>query len=56
IFPRDPAIDIDAFCVALNQVDWSDLGFVCDGRFQFTQRSLENAPLPESFRRFVPAD
>ena len=54
IFPRDPTIDIKAFCAALNQVDWNDLGFVCDGRFQFTQRSLENAPLPEHFRRFLP--
>lgn len=56
VFPRDPAVDIDAFCRALNEVDWSDLGFVCDGRFQFTQRSLENAPLPESFRRFAPTE
>ncbi len=29
---------------ALNEVDWTDLGFVCDGRFLFSQRSLENAP------------
>ena len=55
IFPRDPAIDIAAFCAALNAVDWNDLGFICDGRFQFTQRSLENAPLPERFRVFLPA-
>ncbi|MCK7501941.1 MAG: hypothetical protein MZW92_77240 [Comamonadaceae bacterium] len=27
-------------------MDWADLGFVCDGRYLFTQRSLENAPLP----------
>jgi len=55
IFPPGPAVDIADFCAALNDVDWSELGFVCDGRHQFTQRSLENAPLPESFRRFVPA-
>ena len=55
IFPRDPAVDVKAFCAALNAVDWNDLGFVCDGRFQFTQRSLENTPLPESFRCFLPA-
>ena len=55
IFPRDPAVDIDDFCAALNDVSWNDLGFVCDGRHQFTQRSLENTPLPESFRRFLPA-
>ena len=38
----------------LNAVDWADLGFVCDGRFLFTQRSLENAPLPASFQVFLP--
>lgn len=52
IFPHDPHIDLKAFCDALNGVDWSQLGFVCDGRFLFSQRSLENAPLPESFRQF----
>ena len=40
---------------ALNAVDWADLGFVCDKRYLFTQRSLENAPLPDSFRAFLPA-
>lgn len=30
------------------------LGFLCDHRFHFSQRSLENAPLPDSFARFVP--
>jgi adenine-specific DNA-methyltransferase len=32
------------------RVDWEDLGFVCDGRFLFTQRSLEQTPLPKVFR------
>ena len=27
----------------LNEVDWAELGFVCDGRFLFAQRSLEHA-------------
>lgn len=54
IFPHDPAIDLEAFRDALNEVDWKDLGFVCDGRYLFTQRSLENAPLPERFRSFLP--
>jgi adenine-specific DNA-methyltransferase len=53
VFPRREDIDIEAFRDALNRVDWGDLGFVCDGRFLFTQRSLENAPLPEHFRRFA---
>ncbi|MCK0510289.1 Eco57I restriction-modification methylase domain-containing protein [Aromatoleum buckelii] len=53
VFPRRADIDIAAFRAALNDVDWADLGFVCDGRFLFSQRSLENAPLPEHFRAFV---
>jgi adenine-specific DNA-methyltransferase len=55
IFPHDPGIDLVAFCAALNNVHWADLGFVCDGRHLFTQRSLENSPLPASFSRFLPA-
>ena len=54
IFPRDPAVDVHALAAALNAVDWADLGFVCDGRFLFTQRSLEQSPLPASFRVFLP--
>lgn len=53
IFPRDPQQDVHALCAALNEVDWADLGFVCDGRFLFSQRSLENAPLPGEFSRFL---
>ncbi len=37
----------------LNDVDWSELGFVCDGRFLFSQRSLEQALLPEAFAEFA---
>ena len=54
IFPKDPTIDIDALATALNAVDWADLGFICDGRFLFTQRSLEQTPLPKVFRSFLP--
>ncbi len=56
VFPRRADVDLEAFRDALNDVDWADLGFVCDGRFLFTQRSLENAPLPAAFERFLPAD
>ncbi|MBI1906581.1 MAG: class I SAM-dependent methyltransferase [Rhodocyclales bacterium] len=49
LFPHDPGTDVMALRDALNAVDWAALGFVCDGRFLFTQRSLENAPLPASF-------
>ena len=54
VFPRRADVDIAAFRDALNAVDWADLAFVCDGRFLFTQRSLENAPLPAAFERFLP--
>ncbi len=53
IFPHEPVVDTSALCQALNAVDWEELGFVCDGRYLFSQRSLENAPLPDSFRRFL---
>ncbi len=53
IFPHDPTVDLLALCEALNSVDWNELGFCCNGRFLFTQRSLENAPLPEAFGRFL---
>lgn len=54
VFPRRTDADLAAFRDALNAVDWQDMGFVCDGRYLFTQRSLENTPLPESFRAFMP--
>lgn len=53
LFPHQLDLDLQQVCKALNELNWSDLGFVCDGRFIFTQRSLENAPLPESFRPFL---
>ncbi|MDO9450473.1 MAG: class I SAM-dependent methyltransferase [Rugosibacter sp.] len=37
----------------LNAVDWHELGFVCDGRFIFSQRSLKHALLPEDFAEFA---
>lgn len=54
VFPRRPEVDLADFAAALNAVDWADLGFICDGRFLFTQRSLANAPLPAEFARFLP--
>ncbi|MDR0529326.1 MAG: class I SAM-dependent methyltransferase [Zoogloeaceae bacterium] len=53
IFPRDISINVIDLCSSLNQVDWAEIGFVCGGRFLFTQRSLEHAPLPECFSRFL---
>lgn len=54
IFPKDPTVNINALAASLNAVDWADLGFICDGRFLFTQRSLEQTPLPKVFRSFLP--
>lgn len=54
IFPHNERIALAEFCAALNRVDWEQLGFVCDGRHLFSQRSLENAPLPDEFARFLP--
>jgi adenine-specific DNA-methyltransferase len=54
IFPNDPGVDVQLLAAALNGVDWADLGFVCDGRFLFTQRSLEQTPLPQALRAFLP--
>ena len=53
IFPNEPGVDVHQLAAALNGVDWADLGFVCDGRFLFTQRSLEQTPLPQAFESFL---
>jgi len=55
LFPHRSDSDLAALVEALNAVDWAELGFVCDGRFIFTQRSLANAPLPAVFADFLPA-
>ena len=44
LFPKDK-FDLYRAAEQLNSIDWENLGFVCDGRFLFTQRSLENTPL-----------
>ena len=47
------ATDLERLTAMLNDVDWHELGFVCDGRFLFSQRSLEQALLPEGFAEFA---
>lgn len=37
----------------LNQVDWTELGFLYDGRYIFRQKSLENTVLPDTFSSFL---
>jgi len=50
LFPKDPTIDLIRAAHLLNTaVNWEELGFVCDGRFLFSQRSLENCYLPAVF-------
>ena len=56
VFPhraRLKSSDLQRLAAMLNDVDWHELGFVCDGRFLFSQRSLEQALLPEAFAEFA---
>lgn len=43
------AMNINKTVTALNNVAWDELGFVCDGRYIFSQRSLQNTLLPQYF-------
>lgn len=58
LFPKNPRIarrDLIECTMMLNkEVDWQQLGFICDGRFLFTQRSLQTCLLPEKFARYLP--
>lgn len=54
LFPRAQGVEADDLAAALNGVDWALVGFRCDGRFLFTQRSLSHALLPAGFARFLP--
>ncbi len=53
LFPHKDDVDLIELCDLLNDVNWFELGFVCDGRYIFSQRSLENTLLPDTFREFV---
>ncbi|WP_066388643.1 Eco57I restriction-modification methylase domain-containing protein [Helicobacter himalayensis] len=55
VFPKFKvdSVILGILCERLNNVDWEELGFVCDGRFLFSQRSLENAVLDSSFLEFA---
>ncbi len=48
LFPR-AAMNLSRAVEMLNGVDWEELGFVCDGRRLFTQRTLQNCLLPSHF-------
>ncbi|MFA7268069.1 MAG: class I SAM-dependent methyltransferase [Sterolibacterium sp.] len=49
LFPHRHEVVLKQMVEQLNEVDWAELGFVCDGRFLFSQRSLEQTLLPEDF-------
>lgn len=55
IFPKFNLSDEDLIeiCGLLNLVNWEDLGFICGGRFLFSQKALENTLLPDSFSKFI---
>ena len=53
LFPKQAEADLQRLTQLLNEVDWDELGFVCDGRYLFAQRSLEQALLPERFAPYA---
>lgn len=60
LFPKNTRLrrrDLIECTMMLNhEVDWQQLGFVCDGRFLFTQRSLQTCLLPAKFSRYLPKE
>lgn len=58
IFPKFPADKnvCQKICKMFNEVDWDELGFVCDDRFQFSQKALESTILPFTFNIFLKPD
>lgn len=60
LFPKRqdiPRRDLIECTLMLNrEVDWQELGFICDGRYLFTQRSLQTCVLPDKFSRYLPKD
>lgn len=60
LFPKHTQISrrdlIECTMMLNHEVDWQQLGFVCDGRFLFTQRSLQTCLLPDKFSRYLPKD
>lgn len=53
VFPHNQNADEKHLSEKLNSVNWFELGFVCDGRYLFSQKSLENSRLPSYFREDV---
>ena len=56
IFPLNTSLNKEELILLeneLNKINWEELGFVCDGRFLFSQQSLKNIYLSESFRKYM---
>lgn len=53
VFPKQQQTDLRLLCNMLNDVNWKELGFMCDGRFLFSQRALTQCFLPDAFRAFA---
>lgn len=50
LFPKVEGMDMELAVKLLNTaVPWADLGFVVDGRFVFSQRTLQTLVLPKDF-------
>ncbi|MDP1607552.1 MAG: class I SAM-dependent methyltransferase [Rhodocyclaceae bacterium] len=50
LFSKVAGMDLQRATDLLNDaVDWAELGFVCDGRHMFTQRTLQNCLMPPEF-------
>ena len=49
IFPRNKDVDLLNTTRALNSIDWNEFGFMVGNRYMFSQKSLENLPITESF-------
>ena len=45
LFPKRNTKNINKLCEILNDTDWTKYGFICGGRYVFSQRSLENVSL-----------
>ena len=52
IFPKKE-VDLNDFTNDMNSVPWDDLGFFCDGRCIFAQRSLAHAPMPDFMSKYL---
>lgn len=53
LFLKNNSLNEKELIEDLNKIDWEELGFVCNGRFIFSQKALENTLLPLSFKKYI---